>query len=98
MPTSVFGEKLKDQVDDRLHYYNERTHKPMTNTKAMEDALKLFAKELKKQNKAANDGEAAASNGDEKTKKKKRKAEAEAEPAAEEPKKKKKKKKAEEAA
>ena len=47
-PTRVFGEKLKDQVDDRLNYYEERKHQPMTNVKAMEDALKSFKSELKK--------------------------------------------------
>eukprot|EP01060_Flectonema_neradi_P034715 TRINITY_DN618_c1_g1_i1.p1 TRINITY_DN618_c1_g1~~TRINITY_DN618_c1_g1_i1.p1 ORF type:complete len:479 (+),score=143.34 TRINITY_DN618_c1_g1_i1:47-1483(+) len=47
-PTRVFGEKLKDQVDDRLTYYEERKHQPMTNVKAMEDALKSFKSELKK--------------------------------------------------
>eukprot|EP01064_Diplonema_japonicum_P023586 TRINITY_DN33_c1_g1_i1.p1 TRINITY_DN33_c1_g1~~TRINITY_DN33_c1_g1_i1.p1 ORF type:complete len:486 (+),score=204.34 TRINITY_DN33_c1_g1_i1:45-1460(+) len=48
VPTRVFGEKLKEQVDDRLTYYDERSHKPMKNTVAMEAALKVFGKELKK--------------------------------------------------
>ena len=48
MPTTVFGDKLRDQVDDRLVYYEERKHQPMTNVKAMESALSAFGKDLKK--------------------------------------------------
>eukprot|EP01061_Rhynchopus_euleeides_P040524 TRINITY_DN697_c0_g3_i1.p2 TRINITY_DN697_c0_g3~~TRINITY_DN697_c0_g3_i1.p2 ORF type:complete len:486 (+),score=266.49 TRINITY_DN697_c0_g3_i1:74-1531(+) len=88
VPTTVFGDKLRDQVDDRLVYYEERKHQPMTNVKAMEEALTVFKKELKKHSKKSAETEAAP----EKTKKdKKRKAEAAVEE-EDEPKKKKNKK------
>eukprot|EP01062_Namystynia_karyoxenos_P020478 TRINITY_DN1774_c0_g2_i1.p1 TRINITY_DN1774_c0_g2~~TRINITY_DN1774_c0_g2_i1.p1 ORF type:complete len:498 (+),score=227.84 TRINITY_DN1774_c0_g2_i1:129-1622(+) len=45
--TKVFGEKLKEQVDDRLLYYEEQKQ-PRKNTVVMEEALKAFRKELRK--------------------------------------------------
>eukprot|EP00756_Hemistasia_phaeocysticola_P014796 Hpha_TRINITY_DN15360_c3_g5::TRINITY_DN15360_c3_g5_i1::g.90434::m.90434/K14564/NOP56; nucleolar protein 56 len=45
--TQVFGEKLREQVDNRLDYYENQT-KPLKNADVMAEALKLFRKELKK--------------------------------------------------
>jgi nucleolar protein 56 len=100
--TTVFGEKLRDQVEERLAFLTEGTT-PRKNIEVMQEAMKEVTKRRKKKVKRAKAEAAAAAEGEEvaegvveKPKKKKRKeAEAEAEAAAEEeeaPKKKKSKK------
>jgi len=100
--TTIFGEKLKDQVEERLNFLAEGTT-PRKNLEVMQEAMKLVSKQRKKKGKkakAAKDAEAAGEEVEEgaveKPKKKKKKA-VELEEAAEEeeeaapPKKKKKK-------
>lgn len=95
--STVFGEKLKDQVEERLLFLTEGT-KPRKNIDVMHEAIKEVNKQRKKKKKK----EAAKADGEEveegvvEKKKKKKKAEAEEEAPAEEPPKKKKKKAAEE--
>jgi len=98
--TTVFGEKLKDQVEERLAYLTEGTT-PRKNLEVMQEAIKEVAKRLKKKAKKANAAAAAAAEGEEVTegvvvekKKKKRVAEAVEEQETEEQPKKKKKKRA----
>jgi len=57
--TKVFGEKLREQVDNRLDYYENQT-KPFKNADVMAEALKLFRKELKKAAKRSKDAEEEA--------------------------------------
>merc|ERR1712129_367664 len=98
--TTIFGEKLKDQVEERLAFLTEGTT-PRTNLVVMQEAIKEVRKQRKKKAKRAKAGDEAAADGEqvtegvtEKKEKKKRKAAAEEEAAVEEeaPKKKKKKK------
>jgi len=99
--TTVFGEKLKDQVEERLAFLTEGT-KPRTNLAVMQEAIKEVRKQRKKKQKREKAQADGAAEGEEVTEgvakkektKKKREAEAEAEPEAEEeaPKKKKKNK------
>jgi len=107
--TTIFGSKLKDQVEERLTFLTEGT-KPRKNIEVMQEAIKAVAKKAKKANKekAAATDEAAVEDVEpvaKKEKKKKRKAteaeaeaEVEAEVAVEEAPKKKKKRKTSEAA
>jgi nucleolar protein 56 len=95
--TTVFGEKLRDQVEERLAFLTEGTT-PRKNLEVMQEAIKEVAKRRKKKKKAAAAGEAegegeAVSEGV--VKKKKKKAAPVEEEEAEEPPKKKKKKAAE---
>jgi nucleolar protein 56 len=99
--TTVFGAKLRDQVEERLAFLTEGTT-PRKNLEVMQEAIKEVRKQKKKSKKRAEAGKAAAGEGEEldvaeKPKKKKKKAEAEeAEVEEEAPPKKKKKKVAEE--
>lgn len=101
--TTVFGEKLKDQVEERLAFLTEGTT-PRKNLEVMQEAIKTV-KKLRKKKKRTAEASAAAAEGGEVLeegvvkKKKKKKAVEEIEAAPEEeaaPKKKKKKKTAEE--
>lgn len=103
--TTVYGEKLKDQVEERLAFLTEGT-KPRKNIEVMQEAIKEVKKRRKKKSKKKEAAAAAAAEGEEvaegvveKPKKKKKKAEEEVPedvPAEEAPKKKKKKKQARE--
>lgn len=104
--TTIFGEKLKDQVEERLTFLTEGTT-PRKNLEVMQEAIKEVQKKAKKAKKKSKASAAATEDGEEVAdgvvpeKKKKRKAasEAPAEEEAEEaaPTKKKKKKVASEA-
>merc|ERR1740117_705856 len=89
--TTIFGEKLKDQVEERLAFLTEGT-KPRKNLEVMQEAIVEVKKRRKKQKKASAeaDAEGDALVTEKKEKKKKKAAEEEPEEA---PKKKKKKKK-----
>lgn len=99
--TTIFGEKLRDQVEERLAFLTEGTT-PRKNLEVMQEAIKEVTKRRKKTKKRASAQAGAAADGEEvtegvveKPKKKKRKeaeADAEAEVEEEAPKKKKKKK------
>merc|ERR1712039_800489 len=102
--TTIFGEKLRDQVEERLTFLSEGT-KPRKNLEVTQEAIKEIKKRKKKKAKKADAAAAAAAEGEgleegvaekpkEKKKKKKQVEEepAEEEPAEEPPKKKKKKK------
>merc|ERR1712060_791300 len=93
--TTVFGEKLRDQVEERLNFLTEGT-KPRKNIEVMQEAMKEVKKRKKKKAKAAPEG--ADAGAGEKKKKKKKVEEAEEAVEEEVPKKKKKKKVEEEAA
>jgi len=78
--TTIFGEKLKDQVEERLNFLAEGTT-PRKNLEVMQEAMKLVSKQRKKKGKkakAAKDAEAAGEEVEEgaveKPKKKKKKA------------------------
>jgi len=92
--TTIFGEKLKDQVEERLSFLTEGTT-PRKNIEVMQEAIKEVAKRRKKKKRKAEAVEGAGADGEEvaegAVKKKKKKA-AEAEVEEEAPKKKKKKK------
>lgn len=86
--TTVFGEKLKDQVEERLLFLTEGT-KPRKNLEVMQEAIKEVKKRLKKRKKKAEAKDAATAEGEvveegvvpEKKKKKKKATEEEAEEA-----------------
>merc|ERR1712194_53990 len=67
--TTVFGEKLRDQVEERLLFLTEGT-KPRKNLEVMQEAMKEVKKRKKKKAKAAG----AADDGAVEKKKKKKKA------------------------
>merc|ERR1712130_554996 len=86
--TTVFGEKLKDQVEERLAFLAEGT-KPRKNLEVMQEAIKEITKRKKKTKKKSEAALAAAEEGETieegiKKKKKKREAVEEAPPAEEE--------------
>merc|ERR1712099_111714 len=58
--TTVYGEKLKDQVEERLNFLTEGT-KPRKNIEVMMEAMKEVKKRKKKKSKAAAKGAAEAS-------------------------------------
>merc|ERR1712113_179038 len=58
--TTVFGEKLRDQVEERLNFLTEGT-KPRKNLEVMMEAMKEVKKRKKKKSKAAAKGAAEAS-------------------------------------
>merc|ERR1712151_1343693 len=96
--TTIFGEKLRDQVEERLAFLTEGT-KPRKNLEVMQEAIKEVKKKMKKAKKKASASAAASAEGevlDEgvavEKKKKKKKAVSEAPEEEEVPKKKKKKK------
>lgn len=83
--TTVFGEKLKDQVEERLTFLSEGTT-PRKNLEVMQEAIKEVTKQRKKKAKkaaakaaAAETGEAVEEGATEPAKKKKKRAEMEAE-------------------
>merc|ERR1712157_526837 len=88
--STVFGEKLKDQVEERLAFLTEGTT-PRKNLDVMQEAIKEVVKRRKKKKKKAEAATAAEAEGEvveegvTKKKKKKKAAEAEAEEPAEEP-------------
>merc|ERR1719486_739819 len=91
--TTVFGEKLKDQVEERLAFLTEGTT-PRKNLEVMQEAIKEVTKQRRKMKKKKEAQVAAEAEGEaieEGVKKKKAAAQVEEEP-AEEPVKKKKKK------
>lgn len=96
--TTIFGEKLKDQVEERLLFLTEGT-KPRKNLDVMQEAIKEVAKKRKKKRRKADAAASAAEEGavlEEGVAKKKKKRQApaeEPEEVPEEPVKKKKKKK-----
>merc|ERR1739838_1198035 len=75
--STVFGEKLRDQVEERLLFLTEGT-KPRKNIEVMQEAIKEVKKRLKKKKKKAEEAEEAPPP-------KKRKASAEADEVEEEP-------------
>merc|ERR1711879_675586 len=80
--STVFGEKLKDQVEERLLFLTEGT-KPRKNIEVMQEAIKEVKKRLKKKKKKAEAKDAATAEGEAvdegvvPVKKKKKKVEAE---------------------
>merc|ERR1712087_985850 len=83
--TTVFGEKLRDQVEERLNFLTEGT-KPRKNIEVMQEAMKEVKKRRKKKAKAAGKaaGEAAGEEVEEGVVKKKKKKKVEEEVAEEE--------------
>lgn len=95
--TTIFGEKLKDQVEERLAFLTEGTT-PRKNLEVMQEAIKAVLKVRKKKKKKADAKSAAESAGEAieegvQKKKKRKAAEAEEEAVPEETEGKKKKKK-----
>lgn len=91
--TTIFGEKLRDQVEERLAFLTEGTT-PRKNLEVMQEAIKEVRKQRKKKKKREQEQKAAAAEGEEITegvveKKKKKKKQAEEAVEEEEPKKKK---------
>merc|ERR1711879_600996 len=80
--STVFGEKLKDQVEERLLFLTEGT-KPRKNIEVMQEAIKEVTKRRKKKSKKAEAKDAATAEGEAvdegvvPVKKKKKKVEAE---------------------
>merc|ERR1712160_103271 len=62
--TTVFGEKLKDQVEERLVFLTEGT-KPRKNLEVMQEAIKEVTKRRKKKGKKAAAAVAAGGEGEE---------------------------------
>merc|ERR1712187_2443 len=62
--TTVFGEKLRDQVEERLAFLTEGV-KPRKNIEVMQDAIKEVKKSRKKKKKAKQVKEAAEAEGEE---------------------------------
>merc|ERR1712107_508082 len=62
--TTIFGEKLKDQVEERLNFLAEGTT-PRKNLEVMQEALKEVTKQRKKKAKKAKAAAAAAATGEE---------------------------------
>merc|ERR1712085_236076 len=62
--TTVFGEKLKDQVEERLAFLTEGT-KPRKNLEVMQEAIKEVTKRRKKKGKKAAAAAAAGGEGEE---------------------------------
>merc|ERR1712217_886467 len=61
--TTVFGEKLRDQVEERLNFLTEGT-KPRKNVEVMQEAIKEIRKRKKKKSKKSFDAADAASEGE----------------------------------
>merc|ERR1712146_675171 len=61
--TSIFGEKLKDQVEERLAFLTEGTT-PRKNLEVMQEAIKEVAKRRKKKKRKAESVTAAAAEGE----------------------------------
>merc|ERR1712086_795575 len=62
--TTIFGEKLKDQVEERLAFLTEGT-KPRKNLEVMQEAIKEVTKRRKKKGKKAAAAAAAGAEGEE---------------------------------
>merc|ERR1719413_276900 len=62
--TTIFGEKLKDQVEERLAFLTEGTT-PRKNLEVMQEAIKEVQKKMKKQKKKSQAAATAAKEGDE---------------------------------
>merc|ERR1712137_1286935 len=80
--STVFGEKLKDQVEERLAFLTEGTT-PRKNIDVMQEAMKEVVKRRKKKKKKADAAATAGAEGEaveEGVVKKKKKKKAEAEP------------------
>merc|ERR1711881_813617 len=60
--TTIFGEKLRDQVEERLAFLSEGTT-PRKNIEVMQEAIKEVAKRRKKKKRKADAKEAAAAEG-----------------------------------
>merc|ERR1711871_1070611 len=61
--TTIFGEKLKDQVEERLAFLTEGTT-PRKNLEVMQEAIKLVAKGRKKKKRKGDAAAAAAADGE----------------------------------
>merc|ERR1712228_1008319 len=61
--TTVFGEKLRDQVEERLAFLTEGTT-PRKNMEVMQEAIKAVTKSRKKKKKKAEAATAAATEGE----------------------------------
>merc|ERR1719145_334854 len=61
--TTVYGEKLRDQVEERLAFLTEGT-KPRKNIEVMQEAIKEVKKRRKKKKKKAAQKDAAAAEGE----------------------------------
>merc|ERR1719145_416977 len=61
--TTVYGEKLRDQVEERLAFLTEGT-KPRKNIEVMQEAIKEVTKRRKKKKKKAAQKDAAAAEGE----------------------------------
>merc|ERR1712183_1240428 len=61
--TTVYGEKLKDQVEERLAFLTEGTT-PRKNIEVMQEAIKEVKKRRKKKKKKAEAREAAGAEGE----------------------------------
>merc|ERR1711897_101231 len=62
--TTIFGEKLRDQVEERLNFLTEGV-KPRKNIEVMQDAIKEVKKRLRKKKKKAEAAAAASAEGEE---------------------------------
>merc|ERR1719145_535609 len=62
--TTIYGEKLKDQVEERLTFLTEGTT-PRKNLDVMQEAIKEVKKRMKKQKKKSQAAATAAKEGDE---------------------------------
>merc|ERR1711897_50964 len=62
--TTIFGEKLKDQVEERLNFLSEGTT-PRKNLEVMQEAIKEVKKRLRKKKKKAEAAAAASAEGEE---------------------------------
>merc|ERR1719413_106478 len=62
--TTIFGEKLRDQVEERLLFLTEGTT-PRKNLEVMQEAIKEVQKKMKKQKKKSQAAATAAKEGDE---------------------------------
>merc|ERR1712129_456054 len=94
--TTIFGEKLRDQVEERLLFLTEGTT-PRKNLEVMQEAIKQVTKSRKKKKRKAEAGATAGADGEaleEGAIKKKKKKKADEANAEEAPQKKKKKKQA----
>ena len=62
-PPAVFGEKLRDQVEGRLNFFDSGK-KPQSNADAMKEALEQYYAVLAKQEKKAKKAKAKAASSD----------------------------------
>merc|ERR1712045_973541 len=62
--TTVFGEKLRDQVEERLAFLTEGTT-PRKNIEVMQEAIKAVTKRMKKKKKKSEAAAAASAEGEE---------------------------------